>query len=106
MHYVRTLKDSNNAPIYQTVAGGSPDTIYGVPRVVANNITDTTAASTAFAVLGDMKMLYLINRLGMMDLFIDPYSDSVSNNTRFIWQTRKGLGIRRSTAFVRMLTAS
>ena len=105
-HYVRTLKDSNNAPIYQEIAGSTPGTIYGIPQVTANNITDTSAASTAFAVLGDFKQFYLINRLGQMELMVDPYSDSVSYNTRFIWATRKGLGIRRSTGFVRMLTAA
>ena len=105
-HYVRTLKDSNNNPIYQAIAASSPGTIYGIPQITANNITDTSAASTAFGVLGNFKEFYLINRLGMMELFIDPYSQSTSNNTVFVWATRKGLGLKRSTAFVRMITAA
>lgn len=105
-HYVRTLKDSTGEPIYQAIAGPDLDTIYGTPRVIANKITDTTAPSTAFAVLGDFRQFLLVNRMGGLDLLVDPYGDATSDNTRFIWKTRKGLGIKRASAFVRMLTAS
>jgi HK97 family phage major capsid protein len=105
-HYVRTLKDSQNMPIFQAIAGPNLDTLYGQPFTVANKITDTTGVSTAFAVLGDFKQFYMINRLGNLELLVDPYGDATSYNTRFIWATRKGLGIRRSSAFVRILTAA
>ena len=105
-HYIRTLKDSNNSPIYQAIASGGPNQLWGQNSIVANNITDTSAASTAFMALGDFKQFFIINRLGAMDLMVDPYSDSVSYNTRFIWATRKGLGIRRASAFVRLLTSA
>ncbi len=105
-HYVRTLKDSNNVPIFQAISTSSPNTIYGIDRFVANKITDTSAASTAFAVLGNFKQFYLVNRLGAMTMLVDPYSDSVSYNTRFVFSTRKGLGLGRSDAFVRIMTAS
>jgi HK97 family phage major capsid protein len=106
-HYLRSLKDTNNAPIYQSVAGPNLDTIYGRPFVVANKIADSTSTGGgAYAVLGDFKQFLLVNRTGSLDLLVDPYSDSVSYNTRFVYATRKALAIKRGTAFVRMLTAS
>jgi HK97 family phage major capsid protein len=105
-HYVRTLKDENNTPIYQAVSGANLDTIYGIMRTIANKITDTTGASTAFAALGNFREFVIVNRLGGLELLVDPYSDSISYNTRFIWATRKGLALKRASAFVRLLTAS
>lgn len=104
-HWVRTLKDTNNAPVYQAVAGPNLNTLFGTPFVVANKINDATGGTGGFyAVVGDFRQFFLINRLGALELLVDPYSDSVSYNTRFVWATRKGLGIKRADAFNRMGT--
>lgn len=103
-HYVRTLKDTAGNPVYQAVAGPNLATIFGSSFVIANNITSTSAAATAYAAFGDWKQFILANRMGNLELFVDPYSDSVSYNTRFIYATRKGLGYRRANAFVRLMT--
>ena len=105
-HYVRTLKDSNDAWIYQQMSGAVSDQIWGRPLHVANNITSTDADDTAFAVFADWSKFIVANRMGNLELMVDPYSDSVSYNTRFIYATRKGLGYRRSDAFCRLMTGA
>ena len=105
-HYVRTLKDSNSNPIYAAIASAELDQLYGIPTVVSNKIDDATGGSGGFyAVLGDFKQFYLLNRLGGLELLVDPYSDSSSYNTQFVFVTRKGLGIRRADSFVRLGTS-
>lgn len=105
-HYVRTLKDTNGSPIYQAIAGSSPDTVWGLPHVVAGAISDATvAAGTAYSVLGNFNKAYMVNRLGNLELFVDPYSDSASYNTVFNFFSRKGLGFNPN-AFVRLVTSS
>ena len=105
-HYVRTLKDDQNAPIFQQIAGPNLNTLFGYPMAISNNINDATGGTGGYyAVFGDFKKFYIVNRLGNLNLLVDPYSDSVSNNTRFIFKKRMGLGIARNTAFVRLGTA-
>ena len=105
-HYVRTLKDSNDNPIYAPIASAELDKLYGVDSVVANKIDDSAGTTGGFyAVLGDFNQFYFLNRLGGLELLVDPYSDSGSYNTQFVFATRKGLGIRRADAFVRIGTA-
>lgn len=105
-HYIRTLKDTTNAPIYQAIAGPNLNTVYGVPTVIAGAISDSSpVAGTAYAVLGNFNQAYMVNRLGNLELFVDPYSDSASYNTAFNFFTRKGLGFNPN-AFVRIVTYS
>jgi HK97 family phage major capsid protein len=107
MHYIRTLKDSNNSPIYQPIAAMDLNKIYGKPAVECASVSDaTSSASTAYGVVGDFNKVFLVNRTNGMDLLVDPYSDSISNNTRFIYQMRKGFGIARGNALCRFLTSA
>jgi len=105
-HYVRTLKDSTGAPIFQAIADNGPDKVYGRNLVVANNVNDAVGETlaTAYGVLGDFSKYLIVNRIDGLDVLVDPYSDSVSNNTRFIYSTRKGLVAARTTAFCSMST--
>lgn len=104
-HFVRTLKDLQNNPIFQAIAGPNLNTIYGNPMVVANKIDDSVGGTGGYyAVLGDFRKWYIINRLSQLELLVDPYSDSVNYNTRFIFAKRLGLGVQRNTAFVRIGT--
>jgi len=106
-HYIRTLKDDNNFPIYQAIAGPNLNTIYGMPSVACASISDaTSSASTAYGVFGNFNQVFLVNRTTGLDLLVDPYSDSVSYNTRFIFVQRLGFGIGRGAAFCRFITAA
>ena len=105
-HYIRTLKDTSNAPIYQAIAGPNLNTVYGIPSVIAGAISDATSvAGTAYAVVGNFNKAYMVNRLGNLEMFVDPYSDSASYDTAFNFFTRKGLGFSPD-AFVRLVTYS
>lgn len=107
-HYVRSLKDSNSAPVFQAISGPNLDKIYGNPRVVCASISDnpSATASTAYGVVGNFNQVFLVNRLGGLSLMVDPYSDSVSYNTRFIFSMRKGFGVVRGDALTRIITGA
>jgi HK97 family phage major capsid protein len=105
-HYVRTLKDTANAPIFQAIAGPNLNTLYGRPMILCASISDaTSSAGTAYGVFGNFNKLFLVNRTSGLDLLVDPYSDSVSYNTRFIFSQRLGFGIADGASFCRIVTA-
>jgi len=105
-HYVRTLKDTQNRPIYQEISGPNLNQIYGMPSVTAASISDaSSSASTAYGIVGNFDLVYFVNRLGTLELFVDPYSDSGSYNTIFRFATRKGFGVIRGDALCRFVTS-
>jgi HK97 family phage major capsid protein len=104
-HYVRTLKDDNGNPIYQALSAPDLNKLFGYNVVTANKINDATGGTGGFyGVFGDFSQFYLVNRVSGLELLVDPYSDSISGNTRFVFSTRKGLGLRRASAFCRIGT--
>jgi HK97 family phage major capsid protein len=104
-HYVRTLKDSQGNPIYQALSAPDLNKLFGYNVVVANKINDSVGGTGGFyGVFGDFSQFYLVNRVSGLELLVDPYSDSISGNTRFVFSTRKGLGMRRADSFVRIGT--
>jgi HK97 family phage major capsid protein len=108
LHYIRTLKDANNNFIFSQIGGIPPagGTIWGFPYLVSEKVTNTTGVSTAFISFGDYKKFYLGRRVGAMALDLDPYGLFTTYATQFRMVTRWALGIGRSTAFSRLLTAA
>lgn len=106
MHYARTLKDSNGAPIWAQPAGPQPATIWGFPYFQSEKITNTSAVSTALAVFGNFKKYYIGRRLAAGSLEVDPYGLFTTYQTRFRMVSRWALALGRSTAFVRVITAA
>lgn len=106
LHYLRQLKDDNNHPIYQKPSEKTPGTIYEIPYIRSAKAPSTTGTSTAFAVLGDLKKFYIGRRKGDMTIDIDPYTGFNAAKIRYRMITRWGLGIARSSAFVRLVTGS
>ncbi len=106
MHYVRTLKDSNNNFIFAKVGEQVGGTIWGFPYFVSEKVTNTSAANTAFISFGDFKKFYIGRRLGAMALDLDPYSLFTTYATQFRMVTRWGMAIGRASAFCRLLTAA
>jgi len=105
-HFVRSLKDTANNPIYQAIAMAGPGTIYGVPKIESSRSVSTSAASTAFAALGNWKKMFLGRRQGVMSLEMDPYSEFAEDLVRFKMITRWGMAVARATAFVRLVTGA
>lgn len=105
-HYVRTMKDDNNAYIYGHPAGPDPKEIWGMPYIRSEKSPSTSAANTPFVVLGNFKYFVVGRRQGDMKLFVNPYSLDKENQTRFKVETRWGLARGLANAFVRLITAS
>jgi HK97 family phage major capsid protein len=68
-------------------------------------MTNTTAVSTCEAVFGNFKKFYIGRRIGASAIDLDPYTYFKENATQFRYITRWGMGVGRTTAFVRLLTA-
>jgi len=104
MHYIRTLKDGNSAPIYSNPGGQVPGTIYGYPRYVSEKMPNTSAAETRFVIFGNLKNYIIGRRLGAMTLDIDPYGNFANYQTRLRMVTRWGLSIANTSAFAVLAT--
>lgn len=106
-HYIRTLKDVNGQPIFAAPSVQQvPATVYGVPIIVSTQITNTDAADTSFAVIGDLKKMIIARRSGGFTLDTDPYTGFAEDTTRFRMKLRYGLGLGRVSAFVRISTTA
>lgn len=107
-HYVRTMKDDQNAYIYGHPAAADPKAIWGLPYVLSEKCPSMTDddVSTALAVLGNFRYFALGRRRGEMRLFVNPFSLDKENQTRFTINTRWGAAIGLANAFVRLLTAA
>jgi HK97 family phage major capsid protein len=107
LHYIRSLKDSQDRPIFiETVGAPMSGTIWGYPYtevVKLGSITD--AANTAFMAFGNLRYFGVGRRLDSSSLSVDPYGKWTTNRTRFKLYQRWGLGIALALGLVRMLTA-
>lgn len=106
LHYIRTLKDSNNAYVFAKPGNGVPGTIWEHPYFMSHKITNTSAAETAFISFGNYRYFYIGRRLGVTGIDVDPYGKFAENQTRFRIVTRWGLAMGNSSAFARILTAT
>lgn len=106
LHFVRTLKDGEDRPIFAMPGGTVPGTIYGLPYIESEQANGTNAANKMVAVLGSWKRYAIGRRVGTMALDSDPYGLFKKNQTRFRMVTRWGLKIGIAEAFVRYMTAA
>lgn len=104
-HYIRSLKDSNDRPIYAEVGGTVPRTVYEFPINVSEKIAITDGSDKAVGVFGNFQYLILGRRLGTMALEADPYSLFNAYQTRFRMVSRWAFGYGDANSFVRILTA-
>lgn len=105
-YYLRVLKDANGQFIYAQPGGQTPRSIYEVPARVSETITNTSAVSRAFAVIGDFKKFYIGRRMAFGSIEVDPYGAFTSYQTRFRVASRWALKIARASAFTRIMTAA
>lgn len=107
LHLVRTLKDSQNRPIfYDTVGAPTSGTILGFPYSEVMKMPSTTGASTAFLAFGNLRYLGVGRRLDVATLSADPYGLWTTNRMRYKLYQRWGMKIGLRNGFVRMLTSS
>lgn len=107
LHYVRSLKDTTNRPIFiETVGSPVSGTIWGFPYKEVIKCPSTTAANTAFMAFGNMRYFGVGRRLATGALSVDPWGLWTTNRTRFKLYQRWGLGMALASGFVRLLTAA
>jgi len=106
MHYIRTLKDTANRPIYAEIGGTVPRSIYEYPVNVTENIANTDGASVALGVFGNFDKMLLGRRAGAMMIEADPYTRFAYADTRFRMVSRWAFAYGKNTAFVRILASA
>lgn len=89
--HIRTLKDSYGQYLFVPSIGTRdiPNTIAGVPYVLANDMPDV-GAGTFPIILGDYRKCYYIVDNVNFELIEDPYTQATSGKRRFIVYKRTG----------------
>ena len=81
-----------------SMAGGVPATILGVPYSVSQYVPTTTGDNTVYAVIGDFNYFEIFDRTGVTSM-VDPYSNSSTHQTNLILYTRTDSKIMLPEAF-------
>ena len=106
-HWVRSLKDDQNRPIFvDTVGAPQSGTILGYPYTEVIKCPTTTGSNTAFIAFGNLRYYAVGNRLDSASLSIDPYGLWTTNRTRYKLYQRWGMKCGLRNGLVRMLTGA
>lgn len=103
-HYIRTLKDSNNRPIYQEIVGPNGRALYEYPVNMSEKLPTADGDATAFGVFGDFNYFIIGRRAASMVIEADPYSRFDYYDTRFRMVTRWGMAVADANAFCRIMS--
>jgi HK97 family phage major capsid protein len=93
---VANIKDTTGNPIFIGNLGGGggfPGTIYGFNYRLPSVAPYTSAVNTAFILFGDLRGVFIGERLSDFSLLVDPYTAMGNNQTKFYIFTRWGFGI-------------
>lgn len=110
-HYIRTLKDLNDNPIFiDSVAAGDPTAAGQTGRILGyfwnevTNMPTSSAAATPFIIFGNLVNLVVGRRLNSTALMVNPYAEWKKNRTLFKIYQRWGMKIALADNFVRVIT--
>jgi HK97 family phage major capsid protein len=92
--YIWTQAPSNS----QTMVGGAPGLLYGVPYSVGQYIPTASTNNNVFAVIGDFNYFEIFDRTGMTSL-VDPYSAAVTHQVTLYTYARTDSRIMNASAF-------
>ena len=81
-----------------TLVGGAPGLLYGVPYRIAKYAPTATANNNVFALIGNFEYFEIFDRTGVTSL-IDPYSESATHQVNLIVYTRTDSRIMLANAF-------
>jgi HK97 family phage major capsid protein len=89
--HIRTLKDGSGQYLFQANLGAKdmPNTVAGLPYVLANDMPDV-AANTFPIIVGDYRKAYYIVDNQNIEFLEDPYTQATSGKRRFIVFKRTG----------------
>ena len=92
--YIWTTANSNA----DSMVGGMPGTIYGVPYRIAKYGPTATSNGNVFMLLGNFEYFEIFDRTGITSL-VDPYSESATHQVNLIVYTRTDSRIMLANAF-------
>jgi HK97 family phage major capsid protein len=92
--YIWTQAPSNA----QTMVGGAPGLLYGVPYSVGQYVRTATTNNNVFAVVGDFNYFEIFDRTGMTSL-VDPYSAASTHQVTLYTYARTDSHIMLPAAF-------
>jgi HK97 family phage major capsid protein len=92
--YIWTQAPSNA----QTMVGGAPGLLYGVPYSIGQYVPTATTNNLVFAVVGDFNYFEIFDRTGMTSL-VDPYSAAANHQVTLYTYARTDSHIMNASAF-------
>ena len=92
--YIWTQAPANS----QTMVGGAPGLLYGVPYSVGQYVPTATTNGNVFAVVGDFNYFEIFDRTGMTSL-VDPYSGAANHNVTLYTYARTDSKCMLASAF-------
>ena len=92
--YIWTQAPANS----QTMVGGAPGLLYGVPYSVGQYIPTATTNGNVFAVVGDFNYFEIFDRTGMTSL-VDPYSAAANHRVTLYTYARTDSKVMLADAF-------
>ncbi len=92
--YIWTQAPANS----QTMVGGAPGLLYGVPYSVGQYVPTATANGNVFAVVGDFNYFEIFDRTGMTSL-VDPYTGAANHQVRLYTYARTDSKVMLASAF-------
>jgi HK97 family phage major capsid protein len=108
--YIMGLQDSQGRPLFfeSRTGGPIPGKLLGYPVVEGDDsiMPSTSAVETGFIVFGDLKGFYIGERMGNVDLLVDPYSVGKSYRTQFYFFTRWATAHVLNKYYSRIVTAA
>lgn len=101
------LRDGAGRPLFIGNSAETPEgRLYGYPFVDVWQAPSVTAVNTGFLVFGDLSGVFIGDRIGDMDLMLDPYSLMIRHQTRFYMAIRVGMAQARPMDYGRIVTAA
>ena len=82
----------------QTMVGGAPGLLYGVPYSVGQYVPTATSNGNVFAVVGDFQYFEIFDRTGMTSL-VDPYSAAANHRVTLYTYARTDSKVMLAEAF-------
>ena len=92
--YIWTQAPANS----QTMVGGAPGLLYGVPYSVGQYVNTSATNGNIFAIVGDFNYFEIFDRTGMTSL-VDPYSGAANHRVTLYTYARTDSKIMNASAF-------
>ena len=95
--YIWTQAPANS----QTMVGGAPGLLYGVPYSIGQYMSSTATNGNVFATVGDFNYFEIFDRTGMTSL-IDPYSAAANHQVTLYTYARTDCHLLNVSAFAQI----